>query len=100
MKNETVTFSGKESTKIDIDSIKNAIGLIQPPDPRAVHHFLHNCTEEDLDKIFGKEVDGDSVAPEQLRRYIGMQIRKERFVVVGEIWAMDKTGRVLQKFRI
>ena len=99
MKEENITFSGKEASVLDLDTIKKAIDNLTSNTPieKFGTQLSHNCDEAELLKVLGVE---KTTSEYNVGNYYGLPVFKKSWVPLGEIWLQDKDGKVIQKFNI
>ncbi len=100
MKEESITFNGKEAEFLTAEAIKHAVDMLGKIDPiNDVFSLEHNSSKEDLLKVFNAfEITKDSENYHSI--LFGMPIYKRNYIPVGEIWTVNKAGKVLNKFKI
>jgi len=88
-----IEFSGKVAEQITGKELETVVGMLNAGGTPEIHHLLHHCIDEEIEKIFGKKTE--SVNPMSV---FGMEIRRVSWVPLGEIWAVSKDGKVVKKF--
>lgn len=95
MKDENVTFSGKEAEKLfSVAELSTVVKMLESGKPE-IARLTHNCTNTALLDLFGSVEIGDSKDA-----YFGLPVYRRGWVPLGEIWLQDKNGQVLRKFSI
>ena len=97
---EDVTFGGQQASNISLKAIREAIGLIKSSGEPRIHHILHHCTEAQWESLIGKQ-EKVYTEPEYSKNVLyGLPVYEKSYVPLGEVWMMDKDGKVIQKFSI
>lgn len=95
MKEENITFSGQEATKITVDDLKRGIDLVKSLPEIRFDHIVENCSKEELEKAFGKSKEW-----ELKDTLYGFPVYQKNYVPKGEIWMIDNEGKVMTKFKL
>ena len=100
MKEETVTFSGIQAKPLTAEDIKHAVDMLGKIDPiNDVFSLSHNCEKKELLKAFNAfEITKDSENYHSI--LFGMPVYKKSYVPKGEVWTVNREGKVLNKFKI
>jgi hypothetical protein len=96
MKEENITFSGKEASIVNLDSIVNAIASIPKMEEPRIEQISHNCSDTEFLELFDiKEKTESSIAP-----WFGLPVYSKKYIPLGEVWLQDKEGKVIKKYKV
>lgn len=94
MKEENVTFNGKEAEKLfSIAELATVVSMFEGGKPD-VAQITHNCLNTQLLEQFGSVNIGDAKDV-----YFGLPVYRRGWVPLGEVWLEDKDGKVIRKFK-
>ena len=87
-----VDFGGKEANSLSWKKLQEVIGLLDDSEPE-IHHIFQNCTPKQLESIFGEKKVGTTRDV-----LFGIPIYEKRWIPHGEVWLIDKSGKVIQRY--
>lgn len=95
---EAVTFNGQQASHISFKAIKEAMDSVDSIGEPKIHHLLHRCTEQQWESITGKQEKVDTDSEYSKSVLYGWPVYERSYVPLGEVWLMDKDGKVIEKF--
>ncbi len=98
MKEISTLSSGTEAKPLTKEDLENTIQKLRdmmPIVPPLIDKILHNCSESQLESVFGET---KTEAAHTMVSLYGMPVLETQLVPDGEVWAVDRNGKLIKRF--